>query len=170
MGTDTGSFWNHWFYSVYRKREINLILTMCEFVYFTRNYLCLWGEEIKHSSLKLPPVSNSRRLSWAFVYNVIHVGYFEDDVLWSYHGDTHRHEQTKSPAQNKNVNLMCFIWLLAGPSSRLQDCVPSSHKQRQSLTEESRRLHNTCKTTCALTHACTQTHSIHPWQVYLFGI
>lgn len=57
-------------------------------IYFTHNYLCLWVEEIKHSSLKPSPLSDSRRISRAFVYNVIHVGYFEDDVLRGYHGDT----------------------------------------------------------------------------------
>lgn len=57
-------------------------------IYFTHNYLCLWAEEIKHSSLKPSPLSDSRQLSRAFVYNAIHVGYFEDDVLRGYHGDT----------------------------------------------------------------------------------
>lgn len=57
-------------------------------IYFTHNYLCLWVEEIKHSSLKPSPLSDSRRISQAFVYNRIRVGYFEDDVLRGYHGDT----------------------------------------------------------------------------------
>lgn len=55
---------------------------------FTHNYLCLWEEKIKHSSVKPSPLSDSRQISRAFVYNVIHVGYFEDDVLRGYHGDT----------------------------------------------------------------------------------
>lgn len=57
-------------------------------IHFTHNYLCLWGIEIKHCSLRPSPLSDSRRISRAFVYNVIHVGYFENDVLRGYHGDT----------------------------------------------------------------------------------
>lgn len=69
-------------------------------IYFTHNYLCLWAEKIKHSSLKPSPLSNSRRLSRAFVYNAIHVGYFEDDVLRGYHGDT--------TDTNKQIFVLCL--------------------------------------------------------------
>lgn len=69
-----------------------------------------------------------------------------------------RHEQTKSPAQNKNVKLMPFIWPSAGLCPRLPDCVRSLHKHEDSITAESWSLHNTSKTTGAL----TLVHSLHP--------
>lgn len=74
-----------------KKGGINLVKNdymQMNLIYFTCNYLCLWGEEIKRSSLEPFPLSSSRRTGPAFVYNVIHVGYFEDDVLRGYHGDT----------------------------------------------------------------------------------
>lgn len=92
-------------------------------IYFTHNYLCLWVEEIKHSSLKPSTLSDSRRISRAFVYNRIHVGYFEDDVQRGYHGDTTDTNKQKTPAQNKNVNLIRFIWPIAGLCPRLEDYV-----------------------------------------------
>lgn len=113
------------------------------------NYLGLWVKEIKHISLK-PSHSNSKQVRGAFVDNVIHVGYFVDDVqdeeLPRRH---HRHAQTKSPVQNKNVNLIRFTWLIAGLCPRLRDCVRSLYKQKD------RVLCNTFKTTCTHKHRHT---------------
>lgn len=78
--------------SVCGEREINPVRNdyiQMNLIYFTHNYMCLWLEEIKQFT-RAPHLllQDSRRISRALVYNAIHVGYFEGDLLMGYHGDT----------------------------------------------------------------------------------
>lgn len=52
---------------------------------FMHTYVCMWVVEIKQFSEAFP--TQSFQANKQFVYNVIHVGYFEGDVLKGYHGD-----------------------------------------------------------------------------------
>lgn len=98
---------------------------------------------------------STQRLSRVFVYNVIHVGYFKDDVPGGYQGDNTDTNKQNPQHRSKNVNLIRFTWLIAGLCPRLRDCVRSLDKQTDSITESSWRLHNTFKNNM---HTHTRTH------------
>lgn len=109
------------------------------------------GQRRWNSSVKPPQLSISRRISIAFVYNVIHVGYGRP-MCREVTTETPQTRTNKIPGTKQKCKTNVFHMAQCRALPKVTGLCLGLHKHEDSITAESWSLHSTSKTTDRFPH------------------